>query len=118
MKPVLLLLLCGQRHPEQKCDRRCSRYLYSEVRITLEQDFLMRIENNYSPLQISGKIIVELRRVRSQLDGGPGLMNHRRGQDRNVRERQGEGVGACAWILFFFFLSSFQRTTIVSMGRG
>lgn len=67
----------------------------------------MRIENNYSPLQISGKIIVELRRVRSQLDGGPGLMNHRRGQDRNVRERQGEGVGACAWILFFlsFFLS-------------
>lgn len=57
----------------------------------------MRIENNYSPLQISGKDIVELRRVRSQLDGGPGLMNHRRGQDRNVRERQ----GGCALIFFF-----------------
>lgn len=64
----------------------------------------MRIENNYSPLQISGKNIVELRRVRSQLDGGPGLMNHRRGQDRNVRERQG-GCALIAVLFFFFSLS-------------
>lgn len=34
-----------------------------------------------------GKIIVEPCRVRSHLNAGPGLMNHSRGQDRNVKER-------------------------------